>query len=524
MKLSQLLVCGALGFASVSGAMANSELKKNMFIAYYSQKDVAAMADFAKQQKLGGFILWEMRGDTTYGSSTSLLSSLKKQLGDYKAAGQLPMVMDYWTDWGVYSNDSSSRAIPEPAYPVPGSLTTGGIPVTGAAVNDFSAKLAGINTLAYSFVEAQTHSYTYYNYPTRSMVTIPNKHPEDMGTLYFNDAWSDLLVPGKNAQQDAFCGSGGDGKSIGSKVCWFGMYNRNSPVAPAAGAMMGNFDAFTQLKHADPNNQLGPLHKVISVGGYGHDASFEDAFSLPNDQGVHNFVNSAAALIKAFNLSGIDLDYENPNMTHQQSQRYLDLITQLRAALPDTAITVTILADPNYLQGVRSGVAGFDRDVLQQIAAQVNHIDLMTYDFHGAFDYNPNGSGTTGFLTNLYMPNDAPSGYRFSVAGSVAALLTQGVPANKVVVGIPAYGRSLAHVAAKNGGLFQSLTADTLIPRGDLDMKTCGQAITPMGWNTCGGMFTYNYIVNHLLMNGFKVADRTDNAAKVSNGTTAYHS
>jgi GH18 family chitinase len=155
-------------------------------------------------------------------------------------------------------------------------------------------------------------------------------------------------------------------------LVWFGLNNRNTSITPAAGAMMGNFDAFTQIKHASTSNPLGPLQKVVSIGGYGHDATFEDAFNYkPNSTGsvgMDNFVRSTQALVNAFDLAGIDLDYEDPAMTHQQSEQYLTLIKQLRAAMPGKLITVTMLSDPDYAKGMRDGSAGFASGVLAKIA------------------------------------------------------------------------------------------------------------------------------------------------------------
>lgn len=488
----------------------------NMFIAYSSPADVSAMAEYAKKEDLGGFILWELRGDMPYGDKSSLLSALNAGVkGDAKP----PMIMGYWDDWGVYSGDSQ-RAIPEAPYAIPGSQDTPGKDVPASNTKDLSDKLAGINVIAYSFVEAQSknYTYTYYDEQTNEYVTttIANKTPEKIGTLFFHDTWSDLKA--------------GDCVASDKAICWFGLQNRKEPVDPKAGAMMGNFEAFLKLKHADANNPLGPLKKIISVGGYAHDQSFEDAFNAPN--GIANFVASAKDLIDSTGLDGIDLDYENPKMTHAQSQDYVKLITALRAALPDKLITVATLSDPAYLAGARNGNSGFAPGTLKAIAAQVNYIDLMTYDFHGAYDYAADGSGKTGFLTNMYHPTDSsgqPVASKFSAEESVKAAIKAGVPSAKLSLGIPAYGRSLAGIApGKNhDGLYQTITSNVTIPKGDLDLKACNSAITPLSDSSCGGMFNYHYIMNHMIAPGligpgFKETDHVATASDVSNGTTAY--
>ena len=149
----------------------------------------------------------------------------------------------------------------------------------------------------------------------------------------------------------------------------------------------------------------------------------------------------------------------------------------------------------------------------------------MTYDFHGAFDYDPNIS-RTGFLTNLYMPTDAPADYdaKFSINRAVLALEKTGVPARKITIGFPAYGRALANIPNKNKGLFQIIPSTTHIPKGNLTTKkTCNPNISShLTYRSCSGTFQYKYIINHLLKEGFKQTIWHDAPNNISNGVTAY--
>ena len=101
-------------------------------------------------------ILWELRGDATYNTPQSLLSALDKGIAGYEpTSGKPPLVMGYWDDWGLYSNDPSSRAIPESAYPMPGSLDQSGDPVAANQTKDLTDKFAGVNVVAYAFLNAK---------------------------------------------------------------------------------------------------------------------------------------------------------------------------------------------------------------------------------------------------------------------------------------------------------------------------------------------------------------------------------
>lgn len=492
--------------ATLSLAHADAPTYHNMFLSYYTPKNIQSMVDYINTDQLGGFILWEFRGDTAVTSADSLLSAANTRFNVNPA--HPPMIMGYWSNWSVYTNDAVHRAIPEPAYRVPGSTSNETFQVEQNP--DFTAKLEKMNVITYAFVEAQAITYTN----PKDGKKITNPHPEQIGTLYFNDPWSDLLP------DDAFCNN--------NPVCLYAP-RMQGQADNAKTALMGNFVAFSKLAHQEANNVLGPLKKTISIGGYGHDDTFEDMFAQPVYE--DNFVNSAASIVSNYKLDGIDLDYENPSMTHANSIEFTNLVKKLRAKLGDnTLITVTILSGTDYLKGTKGGL-GFADGTLQQLATIADHINVMTYDMHGAFDYVAGKeSGRTGFITNLVMPNaaDMPPGYdpMFSVVTSVDALKAMNIPANKINVGAPAYGRALTNIASDNGGLFQLIKSDSIIPRGDLDAADCSQGL-PLTDSACSGSFQYRYIVENMRGKGFVETnhDALDkNGQTVANGTTAFAS
>lgn len=497
-----LTLAATLAFAPF--CMASATTYEQFYISYISAPAATSISEYVKNKGLAGIIFWELRGDTPFTEKTSLLNAISTSLASYSPSGNKPFVMGYWSDWNVYSADPSTRAIPEPAYGVPGSLDTTGKPVTNT---DFTTKLAGMSAIAYSFVEAQTQQFTYYDSASGQMVTIDNKTPGKIGTLYFNDPWADLNKPGVSKEQDALC-------AANKAICEFALTNRNQPIEFKNGVQMGNFNAFSALQSA--NNTLGPLRKLMSVGGYGHDATFEDAFNSPN--GIDNFVNSAKAIINSYHLDGIDLDYENPQMTEQNAVQFANLVTKLREALPKSIISVTIMSGPQYINS--QGEYGFNKETLGDIATQATYVNLMTYDFYGAFSYTPDGSGTTAFLTNLIRPSNAPANYQFSIEQSVEAALSAGVKASQLSVGIPAYGRALTGISSDNGGLFNVIPNTATIPRGDLDAAACSTAIYPLGPNSCSGSFQYKYIVDKMLNHGVTETNRQDQNKVI--GTTAY--
>lgn len=129
----------------------------------------------------------------------------------------------------------------------------------------------------------------------------------------------------------------------------------------------------------------------------------------------------------------------------------------------------------------------------------------MTYDFHGAFDMLPGQGGYTGLLANVYPDAYPNKDFAFSIQDSLdtfAALLQPSDPSsallNKVMLGVPAYGRALYNVdITNNNGLYQKIDG-ALIPQGNNDLAICSNTL---GSNACSGTFDYNYIVNDILKN-----------------------
>lgn len=84
----------------------------------------------------------------------------------------------------------------------------------------------------------------------------------------------------------------------------------------------------------------------------------------------------------------------------------------------------------------------------------LNWLNLMSYDYQGGWD----AQGPTDHQANLYddpaSPRYGKAGY-VSTDGAVKALAAAGVPKNKMVVGIPFYGRGWTGVTNANNGLYQ---------------------------------------------------------------------
>jgi chitinase len=206
-----------------------------------------------------------------------------------------------------------------------------------------------------------------------------------------------------------------------------------------------NFAALTSLRRDHPH-----LKVLVSVGGWTWSGGFSDAVLTPESRA--QFIQSAVDFVRRYDLDGFDVDWEYPGQpgignTYRPEDKgnFTALMIGLRAALDSEGrarhrtyvLTLAAGASPAF-------VAQTEMDKVQ---ASVDFVNLMTYDFREA------GSGTAGHHANLYdSPNDDR---RRSADQAVKEFLAAGVPAEKLVLGVPFYGRAWGDVTPEGNGLYQ---------------------------------------------------------------------
>ena len=464
---------------------------KNVFISFTGKNNITQFGEVVKEHNLAGAMIWEISGDEPYTNNQSLL----KTLNDYtyqgsqpsKYSGKIPTLGIYWADWDMYLDQ---HQISQPNAP----LKNFSVAINKVSQNHtINVYYAFLEAVADKFVDGNTRKVTC-NVADKSKCVGATSDNSDvmsskLGTLYFNDPWSDL--------SETNC-------TFSNLTDSYVMQEKNvAGASPKQSCATGTkYNNFGELVNTiDPNNSN--IKKYISIGGYSHNDTFEVLFnpdgSLYQDR-EQNFLNSAAQILEENHLAGIDLDYESTSMTHQQSEQYLQLIKDLRAKLGTKYnIIMTVLSDPAYLEGTRAGPngtqVGFDN--LKEFNGYIDNLQLMTYDFHGAFDFTNGGTNKTGFLANVRpYEND-----KFSVYQSVMAA-TNYIDSDKIIIGVPAYGRAISGVTqGTTNGLSQGLIDPSQAvetPGGDMD-NPCG----PNQDGTCSGMFTYHYIIDGLFPEDF---------------------
>jgi chitinase len=207
-----------------------------------------------------------------------------------------------------------------------------------------------------------------------------------------------------------------------------------------------NFAALNSLKHDNPS-----LTVLVSVGGWTWSGNFSDMALTKQSRRL--FIESAVKFVSKYNLDGLDIDWEYPGMTGnnnrfrpEDKQNYTLLLKELRQRFNHEEKKL-------HRHLVTSIATGASTDFLEhteiaKVQRYVDTINLMSYDY-----YVPVWDKTTGHHTPLFTNPADPK--KISADRTVHDYENAGVPANKIVLGVPFYGKSWANVSATDQGLFQ---------------------------------------------------------------------
>lgn len=208
------------------------------------------------------------------------------------------------------------------------------------------------------------------------------------------------------------------------------------------------------------------LQILLSVGGWSWSAHFSDAALTEASRQI--FISSAMDLIDRYQLDGLDVDWEYPGQRGagntfraEDKQNFTLLLKELRqrfnaeSAATHKKLYLTIAAEASE--------EFLDHTEMNQVQSYVDAVNLMAYDF-----YMPGSDRITGNLAPLFTSPEDPK--HSSADASVSAYEKAGVPAAKILLGVPFYGWAWQNVADKNHGLFQpgkrgadaNLTYDTI--------------------------------------------------------------
>jgi len=205
------------------------------------------------------------------------------------------------------------------------------------------------------------------------------------------------------------------------------------------GVYLPNTEMFKKI--IDLKKQKPELKVLLSIGGWGSGRFSEMAMDEANRK---SFAADCARIVKEYGIDGIDIDWEYPTIADagisadsSDTKNFTLLMKDLRDAIgSDKLLTIATVCSAMYID-------------FPDILPYVDYVNVMAYDMA---------------RENLKY-HHAPL-YRSEIAGwmtadeAVQAHLKAGVPANKLVMGMPFYGHGDPEAYTDYGGNMEKRPQD----------------------------------------------------------------
>ncbi|GGF86840.1 MULTISPECIES: glycoside hydrolase family 18 protein [Cysteiniphilum] len=251
----------------------------------------------------------------------------------------------------------------------------------------------------------------------------------------------------------------------------------------------GNLERIQQLKTLAKNQYNNDLIAVFSIGGWTWSGNFPSVAADPQKRLA--FANSATALVEQYNMDGLDLDWEFPvwgvqnehinaantaiaaqgaGITNEQKQAILDQYLQYNDAANYVELIKVVRQKLDNLSNTTGKTYHLSIAINQapenialnhysQMLPYLDSVNIMSYDAAGTWDSTTGHQSPLSATEGADAPNYTTTKGQWNLISSVAALNAEGVSNQKIIAGIPLYGRQwvevdvgLAHIP----GVYQS--------------------------------------------------------------------
>jgi len=207
-----------------------------------------------------------------------------------------------------------------------------------------------------------------------------------------------------------------------------------------------NFAQLTALRTENPR-----LTVLVSAGGWLWSQNFSDMALTAQNRRV--FEDSVMEFLAQYDLDGLDIDWEYPGLPGaghpyraEDKQNFTALLKELRSRLDAESKKTGRRLYLTIAMGAGDDVIAHTE--MRKVARYVDTVNLMTYDY-----YEAGSDPTTGHHAPLFADPADPK--KASSDATAREYEKAGVPPEKMLLGVPFYGRAWGDVDDKNHGLFQ---------------------------------------------------------------------
>ncbi|KAK4025917.1 hypothetical protein OUZ56_014951 [Daphnia magna] len=198
----------------------------------------------------------------------------------------------------------------------------------------------------------------------------------------------------------------------------------------------GGYAKFNGLKAHNKN-----LRTLLAIGGWNEgSARFSKLVADPETR--QNLVRSAIKYLRQHQFDGLDLDWEYPASREGSKpadrENYAQLVKELRDGFNnEKGNRERLLLTMAVPAGVDTIELGFD---IRSLNRDLDFINILSYDYHVATEPQVNHHAPLRARSNfedVFDPNE-----ELNIDSTVQIYLLNGASADKLVLGIPTYGRS----------------------------------------------------------------------------------
>ncbi|XP_015117974.1 chitinase-3-like protein 1 [Diachasma alloeum] len=187
------------------------------------------------------------------------------------------------------------------------------------------------------------------------------------------------------------------------------------------------FKRFNDLRLKSPG-----LKTLIAMGGW-NEGSIQYSQMASKPETRKGFAENVVKFVLKHGFNGFDLDWEYPAQrggAPEDRKNYIELLKILRSRFDEEGLILSAAVAAAEFSANKS----FN---IPEMSKYLDFINIMAYDFHVAKDL------VTGLNAPfLASPSDTPKDKQLTVQAAVKYWLKQGAPKEKLVLGMPLYGRS----------------------------------------------------------------------------------